>query len=1460
MAKKVLLRDWNNDEVLPITRGELVLDSSGKEAFRSNEFLATTSQPGLMSSEDKFKIDNIEGIGNIANDKVKQVNTTTSDVYRLLFSETATDETKTEGARKSAKLTFNPSTGVLQTTALIGNLDGTYVNKLTGYNKATTVAGITSEDSLSTALGKLELKADTTYDLVRGAYDGDGTIENLAEILKVLEGISDTETIQAIVGKYLPLSGGKLESHSTNVLTLNSQSPSDTGVYLRMEHNGEKTGEFGCGWGYGTYMWCNNHILRITSNGAAYVDSNTLLHSGNANKTNVPWAASNILFPTGTSATWNIHSNNGYKGITVLNAVQAKPEGAPDHYAVGLSVSGYYGFTLASLGGGDVLLYRRGQTDWKQIAFTSDLENYLPLSGGKTITGNFTLADKVNILNSTKYGFIVFDGTNNMFGAVNSPMILRTNDSAIVHQRGNNNYYIIDSGNVGSQIVEGITTHTGDAINADGDIAKLNSYYSSKGFRISRFNGLNGLGTKNSDGLIINWPLDYAYGQQWYMDDESHTIQTRHVSGGTWSDWKTIAFTDSTVKAAKTLVTDNGGGLAYFANNTFYVGDTIYPNYETHILGYNVVLRSSPSAATGFILNSSGNVTIGQSDLAGTSAKFVITGNQRIYRNYSNDTYLDITVGDVKAYYNGYDPDGWMSHYFQSNGITCMSIIGNSGNVGIGTPVPQYKLDVNGIIHASEFKSLVSNDHYKMLEMGVINGRLLRVHTAAGISGVSGRMAALSLYEGESCYGSIGVTTTGPVWINGTSTRYELLHSGNYNSYSPKLDGTGATGTWGINISGTAAHATSAAALACGSFDTASQITTAYAQWTNNSGCSDVPSMGYAAVLNVGYGNYRWWQIWNSRNDHQLYWRPEKSDASGWADVHILIDNKNITNYLPVVTNYYWADQLITSSAKSNATPTFGNVNIKSGIDAGLAIYTSGDYGRIRFYNAANENKATIHYFATAYSGYTFAKDTLNLGGVAITIGDWNNPTMYITSKSSTTLVKGYVGIGTTSPTQKLHVEGAGVFKNTSSTTYISDGITIGAGDVAQRYITCYGKTGDSYINFGYAASAKNCGELVFHYAASGNDGNYSALSLCGAANQIRVYPGFTKSDKDMQAPRFVATASNSYQSNGGLILNNTDIWGLNAIYTSDLAEGANEGYQFKRSDNNYDSIWCNNGTFYFSPNGHPDSGYTTNYYVLHSGNFDGFYYTLIDASSLDNNTWYPVTMSIGTSYQTNIRIQGHSSANASWNARSDKCMAVILDYTVNGAHWGWTDAQRVVHQFQLGAGAGGSNCIAGIGQLTNDSTEYVYVRGGAKYHFYISRNIPPVLRTSTYTGSGSQTVGPTTSSPTAIVAGYHDMSLYAPHFYENSDANLKKNIKAILDSDNIPVIKEFDWKSDGTHSYGLIAQELEEQGYSELVSNEGDHKTVNYSAALSLIVGKLQVKIKELEKEIENLKKSKND
>lgn len=145
---------------------------------------------------------------------------------------------------------------------------------------------------------------------------------------------------------------------------------------------------------------------------------------------------------------------------------------------------------------------------------------------------------------------------------------------------------------------------------------------------------------------------------------------------------------------------------------------------------------------------------------------------------------------------------------------------------------------------------------------------------------------------------------------------------------------------------------------------------------------------------------------------------------------------------------------------------------------------------------------------------------------------------------------------------------------------------------------------------------------------------------------------------------------------------------------------------------------------------------------------FESYKLVTIDASGLNNNTWYPVTMVIGNSQQTRIRIEGNTNTNATWNSRSDKNMALILDYTVNGSQWGWTQVVRTIHAYQEGAGT--SSCLRGLGQLTNSSTEYVYVRGGAKYNFYVSRFITPTLRTSTYTTS-SQSVAPATSAPAAI-------------------------------------------------------------------------------------------------------------
>lgn len=96
--------------------------------------------------------------------------------------------------------------------------------------------------------------------------------------------------------------------------------------------------------------------------------------------------------------------------------------------------------------------------------------------------------------------------------------------------------------------------------------------------------------------------------------------------------------------------------------------------------------------------------------------------------------------------------------------------------------------------------------------------------------------------------------------------------------------------------------------------------------------------------------------------------------------------------------------------------------------------------------------------------------------------------------------------------------------------------------------------------------------------------------------------------------------------------------------------------------------------------------------------------------------------------------------------------------------------------------------------------------------------------------------------------------NIYANAFYATSDIQLKDNIKDISDS-----IREFTWKDSGQKSYGLIAQELEEK-YPELIMMRDDgYKTVNYDAAICMLIAKLENKIKEQEERIIQLEKERS-
>ena len=138
--------------------------------------------------------------------KVTQTNSSGNSAYRVLFSYNANDTSQTTTTRKSGKLLFNPSAGTLTVDgSIIGNIDSANINSLSTYSIDTAISAITQDDSLNSALGKLEYKANLGVlakqwiDSITEA-DTDATINKWDEIVTFVNGIT---TDQDILGKFV---------------------------------------------------------------------------------------------------------------------------------------------------------------------------------------------------------------------------------------------------------------------------------------------------------------------------------------------------------------------------------------------------------------------------------------------------------------------------------------------------------------------------------------------------------------------------------------------------------------------------------------------------------------------------------------------------------------------------------------------------------------------------------------------------------------------------------------------------------------------------------------------------------------------------------------------------------------------------------------------------------------------------------------------------------------------------------------------------------------------------------------------------------------------------------------------------------------------------------------------------------------------------------------------------------
>lgn len=146
---------------------------------------------------------------------------------------------------------------------------------------------------------------------------------------------------------------------------------------------------------------------------------------------------------------------------------------------------------------------------------------------------------------------------------------------------------------------------------------------------------------------------------------------------------------------------------------------------------------------------------------------------------------------------------------------------------------------------------------------------------------------------------------------------------------------------------------------------------------------------------------------------------------------------------------------------------------------------------------------------------------------------------------------------------------------------------------------------------------------------------------------------------------------------------------------------------------------------------------------------------TEIDASGLDENTWYPVTIAAGARMcmRAEVLVALDSGTKPSWSTH-ERGFSTRKIWEFAPSTWG-VNAVSDIKVYLSDFAHTNLDPVRGLDFLGHFDTCFVFVRGGGKYHFYTSHGAQVILHTSTYKPSESseQSVSPTTTTPKPINA-----------------------------------------------------------------------------------------------------------
>lgn len=297
--------------------------------------------------------------------------------------------------------------------------------------------------------------------------------------------------------------------------------------------------------------------------------------------------------------------------------------------------------------------------------------------------------------------------------------------------------------------------------------------------------------------------------------------QQTYGSATAYATYKDVAWTDGTNASGTWGISISGNA----ATSTTATTATTATNWGS----YGAV----PNAGTSF-----GNAnTIGRSD-----------GNGYTFFNYINSNTANsenpavsqvIVTSGVDNYYRKSSISSFTG-YVQSNasGTWGISISGNAATASSATTATTANTASNLSNFTNQSGARYTTDFNSILTTGFFNAEATPTNSPGGSYGQL--IVAKGIDTGFQIYGGyVNDALYFRGWhSSGTFTSWRtVLHNGNYTSYSPSLTGSGASGTWGINVTGTAGSETLATVTSRGA-TTNSDITVAGYLTVNGAGTS----------------------------------------------------------------------------------------------------------------------------------------------------------------------------------------------------------------------------------------------------------------------------------------------------------------------------------------------------------------------------------------------------------------------------------------------------------------------------------------------------------------------------------------------------------------------------------------------------------------------------------------------